>query len=146
MSYFRLINLIIEKKRNRFITNLKKFEEKNIKDNKFSKEGLKKFNENTSRLVSLLDLSKNRNKFAQPTFIEKEILVNEVESEEIIKNEIKDLKENIKKLDENIKKEINFDFKNQKELILYIKNNENIEKKIKKLNKILEKEITKKDN
>jgi len=145
MSYFRLINLIIEKKRNRFITNLKKFEEKNIKDNKFSKEGLKKFNENTSRLVSLLDLSKNRNKFAQPTFIEKEILVNEVESEEIIKNEIKDLKENIKKLDENIKKEINFDFKNQKELILYIKNNENIEKKIKKLNKILEKEITKKD-
>jgi|TARA_B100001971_G_scaffold54156_1_gene49270 hypothetical protein len=145
MSYFSLINLIITKKRNRFRPDLKQFEEKYLKGNKFSQRGLKIFNDNTSRLVSILDLSKNKNKFAQPTFFEKEILVNQVESEEIIKNEIKDLKENIKNLDENIKKEINFDFRNQKELILYIKNNENIEKKIKKLNKILEKEITKKD-
>lgn len=145
MSYFSLINLIITKKRNRFRPDLKQFEEKYLKGNKFSQRGLKIFNDNTSRLVSVLDLSKNRNKFAQPTFFEKEILVNQVESEEIIKNEIKDLKENIKNLDDKIKKEINFDFRNQKELILYIKNDEEIEKKIKKLNKILEKEITKKD-
>tara|TARA_B110001454_G_scaffold218388_1_gene246200 strand:+ start:914 stop:3151 length:2238 start_codon:yes stop_codon:yes gene_type:complete len=145
MSYFSLINLIITKKRNKFHPDLKQFEEKYLKGNKFSQRGLKLFNDNTSRLVSVLDLSKNRNKFAQPTFFEKEILVNQVESEEIIKNEIKDLKENIKNLDDNIKKEINFDFRNQKELILYIKNDEEIEKKIKKLNKILEKEITKKD-
>ena len=145
MSYFSLINLIISKRSNRFRPGLKNFEEKYLKGNKFSQRGLKIFNDNTSRLVSILDLSKNKNKFAQPSMIEKEVQVNEVESEEIIKNEIKDLKENIKNLDENIKKEINFDFKNQKELILYIKNNENIEKKIKKLNKNLEKEITNKD-
>jgi superfamily II DNA or RNA helicase len=140
MSYFRLINLIIPRSGNRF--RQKGFEEKYIKNNKFSKEGLKKFNENTSRLVSLLDLSKNQNKFAQPVMINKESKVKEVESEETIKNEIKELKGKIKNLDENIKKEINYDFKNQTEILKYIKNDENNEKKIERLNKFLDKEIT----
>ena len=141
MSYFSLINLIISKKRNRFKPNLKEFEEKYIKENKFTKEGLKKFNENTSRLVSLLDLSKNKNKFAQPVMINKESMVKEVESEDNIKKEMKEIKERIKNLEEKIKKEINYDFKNQTEILKYIKNEEDNKKKIQRLNKILTKEI-----
>jgi len=142
MSYFRLLNLIIRKRSNKFRTDLKTFEEKYIKGNKFSDKGLKKFNENSSRLVSLLDLSKNKNKFAQPAIINKESIVNKVESEENIKKEIKEIKNNIKNLDEKIKKEINYDFKNQTEILKYIKNDEDNEIKIERLNKFLNKEIT----
>ena len=133
MSYFRLINLIIPRRGNRFRPNLKTFEEKYIKNNKITKEGLIKFNENTSRLVSLLDLSKNKNKFAQPVMINKGSMIKEVESEETIKNEVKELKEKIKNLDENIKKEINYDFKNQTEILKYIKNDEDNKKKNRKI-------------
>jgi hypothetical protein len=145
MSYFRLINLIIAKRSNKFRTDLKKFEEIYMKGNKFSDKGLKKFNENSSRLVSLLDLSKNQNKFAQPSMINKEFKVKEVESEETIKDEVKEIKKNIKNLDEKIKKEINYDFKNQTEILKYIKNDEDNEIKIERLNKFLNKEITDED-
>ena len=146
ISYFRLINLIIPKRINRFrITPayLKTFEEKYIEKNKFSKKGLRIFNEKTSRLVSVLDLSKNRNKFAQPVIINKKSMIKEVKVKS--GEEIKELKEQIKNLDEKIKKDINFDFKNQTEVIKYIKNDEDNEKKIEKLNKFLNKEITDED-
>jgi hypothetical protein len=123
MSYFRLINLIIPKKRNRFRTNLKVFSEKYLKDNKFSDKGLQIFNENSSRLVSLLDLSQNKNKFAQPVMYEKSSHIEEIQSGENLKLEIKELKTNNKNVETDLKSEMNYNFKNQKSLINYIKTN-----------------------
>jgi len=141
MSYFKLINLIIPLKRNRFSTDLKIFSQKYLKDNKFSDRGLQLFNKNSSRLVSLLDLSKNINKFAQPVILEKSSMIEEITDGDL-KEEIKELRKENTDLENNIKLEMNFDFKNQKELINYIKNN-NEENMNDKINMFLENPISK---
>lgn len=140
MSYFRLINLIIPQKRNRFRTDLKVFSEKYLKNDKFSDKGLQLFNENSSRLVSLLDLSQNKNKFAQPVMFEQISMVEEVTSGKNLKSEIKELKNNNKNVEENLKSEMNYNFKNQKSLINYIKTNKD-EDMIEKINIFLENAI-----
>lgn len=88
MEFFKLLNLMVEDKKDYFPTNIKKFKREYMRDDGIiSEQGMSKLANQMAGYVSYLDRSKDASQFAQPIMIDVPVMMSHIE-DPILRNYI----------------------------------------------------------